>query len=245
RRGIDVEVWNAGFPGWTSLENLIALAIRDRDLQPDWIILFQGINDLQPATHQPFDRQYEQGHADSAHRTLGFDLQPPAWHQRSLLLETLSDALWGASNPWDAVDRQGSEPQPLSVVPEAAVVVFERNLRSFAALSQDLGARLVLVPQTLRLRQGHLARDRTLLTDWLPGLIPDAAKAALDQLTAVEQRLAEEGVGLFADPAFDTWPDAEWDDAMHFSASGSERFASFLEGLLVAELSQVAIGGED
>ena len=46
QRGLRAEVWNAGFPGWTSQENLISLAIRDLDLEPDWIILFQGINDL-------------------------------------------------------------------------------------------------------------------------------------------------------------------------------------------------------
>ncbi|HET9210102.1 MAG TPA: SGNH/GDSL hydrolase family protein, partial [Thermoanaerobaculia bacterium] len=83
--GGKVEVWNAGFPGWTSQENVIALAIRDLDLAPDLAVLYQGINDLQPAAHQPFDPQYEHGHAELARRALGLELPPPSWLARSLL----------------------------------------------------------------------------------------------------------------------------------------------------------------
>src|SRR5262245_56768948 len=70
--GPTTEGWNAGFPGWTSLENLIALALRDIDIHPDVVLLFQGINDLQPASHTPFDPQYADFHVDLMQRALGF-----------------------------------------------------------------------------------------------------------------------------------------------------------------------------
>ncbi len=233
--GHPVEVWNAGFPGWTSLENLISLAIRDGDLEPDWIVLFQGINDLQPATHRPFDRQYERGHAELTYRSLGFELAPLAWHRRSLLLETLRDRLQGPQDPWEALrPAAAGAPRRPGVAPEA-VAVFERNLRTFAALARSRGARLVLVPQALRVRAGHAAADRALLSQWIPGVAPDDAPAALDALNAVARRLASEGLGTLVEPAYDAWPDTSWSDPMHFSEQGSRRFAELLAEALGAE----------
>ncbi len=229
--GRAVEVWNAGFPGWTSQENLISLAIRDRDLRPDWIVVFQGINDLQPASHTPFDGQYEHGHADIAHRTLGFELEPLAWHQRSLLLELLRGLLGDTPNPWDKV-RPGDPAQTVqSAIPRAAVAVFERNLRSIIALGRDHEARIVLVPQTIRLRRRYLAEDQSLLKQWIPGLAPEVAVSELEKLNQVGLRLAAES-GLHLQPNFVDWPDTAWDDAMHFSPEGSRRFAELLASVL-------------
>ncbi len=234
--GHPVEVWNAGFPGWTSQENLISLAIRDRDLQPDWIVVFQGINDLQPASHVPFDRQYENGHADIAHRTLGFDLEPLAWHQRSLLLEFLRDALGDQTNPWDRV-RPASPNQPIqSVVPPAAVAVFERNLRSIIALGRQHEARILIVPQSIRLRVEYLADDRSLLAQWIPGLAPEVAVAELEKLNLAGESLAVPGWVLHVAPPYQAWDDADWDDAMHFSADGSRRLARLLAEALAPRL---------
>ena len=95
KRGAGVEVWNAGFPGWTSLENTLSFALRDRDLAPDVVLLYAGINDLQPGAHQPFDRAYEHGHAELARRALGFELAPPSLWSRSVLLERVADRLRG------------------------------------------------------------------------------------------------------------------------------------------------------
>jgi hypothetical protein len=45
-RDRDVAMFDAGFPRWTSLDNLISLAIRDLDVAPDIAFLFQGsLND--------------------------------------------------------------------------------------------------------------------------------------------------------------------------------------------------------
>ena len=65
------DVANAGFPGWTSLESLISLEIRDVDLAPDVVIVFAGINDLQPAGHVPFASDYSIGHAEFLPRVVG------------------------------------------------------------------------------------------------------------------------------------------------------------------------------
>ncbi len=241
-RGIEIEVWNAGFPGWTSLENLLSLAIRDGDLHPDLILVYQGINDLQPASSQPFDRQYETGHADLARRALGFELPPLRWHQRSLLLERARDLIMAPGNPWERMRPATPHPAtphpatPLSGISAPAVEVFERNLRSFQALARMHGARLLWVPQALRLRVGAEENDRRYLTDWIPGLEPEAAAGELEKLNDVVRRLAAEGPGRLIDPRYAEWPDAEWHDPMHFSPRGSRRFARFLSDAVASEL---------
>ncbi len=236
--GLAVEVWNAGFPGWTSLENLISLALRDRELRPDLVVFFQGINDLQPASNLPFDRQYETGHAELSRRALGFELPPLRWHQRSLLLEKARDLLVGPADPWQRM--QPPAPPRQAAIPPAAVEVFERNLRSFQALALVHGARLMWVPQAIRLRAGALDNDRSYLANWISGLEPEAAPAELDKLNAVLRRLAAEGPGRLLDPGYADWPDAEWDDPMHFSARGSQRFARYLSAAVAAELGPEA-----
>lgn len=45
--GQKVEVINAGVPGYNSLQNLKNYELRIKHLEPDYIVLYQGINDLQ------------------------------------------------------------------------------------------------------------------------------------------------------------------------------------------------------
>ena len=71
RLGPRVDVANAGFPGWTSLESLISLETRDLDLGPDLVVVCSGVNDLQPAGHVPFTPDYSAGHAEILPRVLG------------------------------------------------------------------------------------------------------------------------------------------------------------------------------
>jgi lysophospholipase L1-like esterase len=235
--GERVEVWNAGFPGWTSVENLISLAVRDADLQPDIVLLFQGINDLQPASHRPFDRQYVEGHAEVSRRALGLDRQPLAWTERSLLLEAARDAIFGAEDPWDRV-RAAAEAggRRGELAPEAAEV-FARNVRSFVALVRGHGGIPVLATQVLRLRAATEPQDREYLAGWLAGLDPGAAPAALEVLNDVFRRVAEEDEVLLVDAAGELeWRDEHFADPMHFSAAGSRQLAELVASRLAPVL---------
>lgn len=230
RRGCEVEIWNAGFPGWTSVENTISLMLRDLELEPDWVVLFQGINDLQPASLEPFDRHYE-GHAEEARRAMA-ELPPRPWYGRSLLLEKLSprtkNDLWQRIGPGDG---HGERAQRLS---DSAVRVFDSHIRSFIRLA---GVRVALMTQTLRLRQAHAEQDRRYLAGWMPGLEPEAAPGQLERLNDVLRTAAQQQGGVdLIDAARDVeWTDADFADAMHFSAAGSRRLAGFLAPILLAQ----------
>lgn len=222
--GRPIEVWNAGFPGWTSQENVISLAIRDLDLRPDLVVLYQGINDLQPAAHQPFDPQYEKGHAELARRALGLELPPPSWLGRSLLVEKLR----GPADPWQALAAPEGGERQARISPEG-VAAFERNVRSFAALARSRGAEVLLVTQPMRLRAAHRESDLAYLAGWYPELRPEAASAELERLNEVLRRLAGEGIGTLADAAREIgWRDEDFGDPMHYSEEGRRKLVDYL-----------------
>ena len=235
--GSNAEVWNAGFPGWTSQENLISLAIRDLDLAPDLVILYQGINDLQPASHVPFDPTYEHGHAELAHRALGLELQPPSWPARSLLLERLGDATHGPSDPWNALAAASSSGPRREEIGPAGLATFERNLRSIVALARSRGARVLLVTQPIRIRAARRKADLRYLADWYPELEPNAAPAQLERLNDVTRKLAAEGLATLADAAREVpWEDQDFSDPLHTGDSGRRRLVDFLAPRVEAAL---------
>jgi len=228
--GHPIEVWNAGFPGWTSQENVISLAIRDQDLAPDLAILYQGANDLQPAAHQPFDPMYEHGHAELTRRALGLELPPPSWLGRSLLVEKLRELANGPADPWRSLERPdlADVPRRSQIAPES-VAVFERNVRSFAALARSRGARVLLVTQPVRIRAAQRAADLAWLAGWYPGLKPETVPQELERLNDVLRRLGSEGIGTLADADHDiSWSDGDFGDPLHYTGEGRRKLVEYL-----------------
>lgn len=218
RRGLPVEVWNAGVPTWTSVESLISLALRDVDLAPDLVVFYHGINDLQPASFQPFQADYEAGHPRLARSALGIVARPPPPWQRSLLLTTLEP------KPEATAAGPGRERAPA-----AALDAFARNVRSFVAVAASAEAATLLVTQPMRLRREHREADERYLEDWLPGWRGEAAPRELERFNDVLRRAPLELDAAVADAAADVrWRDEDFGDAVHYTRSGAEKLALFL-----------------
>lgn len=242
RRGQPAEVWNAGVPGWTSLENVISLASRDLDLEPDLIVLLQGVNDLQPAAWLPFDRQYEQGHAELVRRHLGLDLGPLSLVDRSALLETLNDLLHGPRDPLHVlvrVKRVELGTSSRTAVPPEAFATFERNIRSLLSIARDHHIAVVLVTQLTRIRAAVADSDKALIGIWIPGLLPAAVPGQMQKMNDVLRRLSTSAGPRLVDLTRDSgWQDVDFDDPWHFSATGSEHFARLLADPVQQELER-------
>lgn len=217
-----VEVWNAGFPGWTSLENAISFVQRDASLEPDLVILYQGINDLQPASHAPFDPGYEAGHALLARQSLGLEGTALGWAHRSLLVESVRSRLFGKTDPWRALTGSGAQGPRSSRIPDEAVRAFTRNVRALVAMSTDRGASVLLVPQKL---VGDRPQDLEYLRGWIPGLDPGRAAHELERFNEalVVVGLVGPDVRLMESPP---WRPGHFVDPMHTSEAGSELLAS-------------------
>ncbi len=221
-----VEVWNAGFPGWTSLENAISLVVRDLDLRPDVIVLYQGINDLQPAAAVPFSREYDGAHPAVVRQSLVLDPPHfPLW-ERSVFIEQMRTLLFGprqfSMGPVARVER-------VQRIPDEAVDTFRRNVRSILALARGVGARVVFATQPLRIRAGHEGEDRYYVEHWIPGLAAAATPGELERLHDVLRSFDREPDVTVIDVAHDVpWADEDFKDAMHFSDAGSAKLATFL-----------------
>ena len=227
RRGLRVEVWNAGFPGWSSVENVISLAIRDVDLAPDIVTLLQGFNDLQPATQAPFNRQYEGFHTRAMRATNGIDMPRVPWYQHSLLLERVRTFVLGPQ-PLVATLPGQTDIVMRDSIPDEAVRVFERNIRSFIALARAHGASVVLVTQPVRLRAASAEADARWLEPWIPGLRGNRLPGELERLNNVLRDLASDEVSV-ADAARDiAWTDDDFGDPVHYRPSGSSKLALFI-----------------
>ncbi len=229
-------MWNAGFPGWTSLESLIALETRDLELGPDVVVLYQGINDLQPAAHEPLDPQYEAFHVPMQLGYLGFETPSIAWYERLVLLELARNAVFGERPP--AI--QGLPARPPSTrttLTPGALRVFARNVRSIVAVAREHGARVVLVTQPLRRRDAGWASDRKVLETWIPDLDPEAAFPALDALNDLLRLVARTDGVVLADAARDVaWTDRDFADPMHTTGYGSMKLAHFLAPVVASLL---------
>ena len=233
------DVVNAGFPGWTSLESLVSLETRDLDLQPDLVVVFSGVNDLQPAGHVPFAPDYSVGHAEILPRVTGVAPVPMRFVSRLVFVEWLR----GRLKPLDREEAaEGYTPSyewkggpKRDDIPAEAVAVYERNLRSTIAVASSHGARTLLVAQTARLRAGHEKADLAWLEGWTPGLTAKGYLAGLARYNAVAKKLGDEGLALFLDPfGAEGFTDAHFQDPVHFSPAGSELFAKTLAAFVDA-----------
>jgi lysophospholipase L1-like esterase len=228
--GPGTDVVNAGFPGWTSVQSLIALELRDVDLSPDLVVVYSGINDLQPAGHVPFARDYSLGHGEILPRVLGAVEPPLPLVARSVFVEWLRGRLGRLPGPADdgyapAWDWKGGARS--DTVSEAAVAVYARNLRSTVAVARAAGARTLLVVQTARLRAGREQEDRAYLTSWTPGLTAEGYLDGVRRFAAAARGLAGEGAAAVFDPFADGgFDDGDFGDPIHFSPAGSRKFAA-------------------
>jgi lysophospholipase L1-like esterase len=227
-RGRAVEVWNAGFPGWTSLENLIAFESRDLELGPDLVVLYQGINDLQPAAHEPADPSYADFHAALQRASIGVDIPPLPWWDRLVLVERARDALFGPRRLEIGGAPGASGPLRRTLTADG-VRVFERNVRSLIGVAHAHGVRVLLATQPLRRRAAHWDRDVEVFQFWVPDLEPDAVFGEMERLNDVLRRLAADGQAALADVARDVaWTDGDFLDPMHTNGPGSQKLATFL-----------------
>jgi lysophospholipase L1-like esterase len=232
--GRTVEVWNAGVPGWTSLENLIALEIRDVDLSPDLVLLYQGINDLQPGAQEPFSAQYEGVHAEAMRIVLGIGLPGLPWYERSVLFEKVRDAFGLTPPTTGAVSTATKRHERL---PAEAVATFRRNVRSFVAVARAHGARVLLATQPLRLRAGHEQEDVAYLERWIPDLAGTAAPRELERLNQTLRELAVGPDVLLADVTRDIpWSDGDFSDPMHYTNAGRAQLVAFFASRVPAAL---------
>jgi hypothetical protein len=233
-----VEVINAGVPGYSSWEMLISFEFHLLDLQPDLLLVYEGINDLYPRLVRP--SQYD-GMATSkgVWRTDAPVIPASALYRFLAIRFGWMDDPTSAQSQFDRsfsaeychFDASYTRCDNFDMAPDAVLAAnppryFERNMRSLVSLALSKS-----VP--------------VMLSSWayFPSAIPEVANGTFMTLAFVQQTVAEHNRilrNVAADlrvPFYDlaaTLPTnrAFWVEGMHLTPAGAHEqavlFADFL-----------------
>jgi lysophospholipase L1-like esterase len=204
RPDLDLEVVNAGMPSYTSAESLANLAFRCLDLEPDAIVVYQGVNDYRVRVYGNFDSAY--------------------FHWRKVWNGTADDWETGEGEMAGGINQyiQHMPPEPKGDqeknVARAGTGTYRRNLTSIAGIAAAHGVRTVFVSTTVD-EKGT----------WTPELMVSSIK----EHNRVMRDVAAEQSALFIDldPQF---PQAgNFHDPVHLNAQGTALKARLIaDGLL-------------
>lgn len=152
----NVEVINAGVPGYESFQTLINLQFKALELNPDLIIYYHGVNDVGARLVSP-----ETYHSDNSHIKRPWQERSNPVFLKSILLRFIMTRLTGISfEPaisqffWKDTSLEGLMSEeyhpilgdtPINTLKKNKPIYFQRNLESAIAISRHYGIK-VLVP---------------------------------------------------------------------------------------------------
>ena len=219
--GVDVEVLNLGIGGWTSAEAVAAFAMVGLSYSPDLVVVHCVNNDLEPMRAMTPEVDYS--HYRRAMNVVQTDAGAARFRQDSGDVIDAVIAKWSKLYVYAKLFQSGQVPPRASLHAlttwsndtrpepgERGVAIFQRNLRSIAALASANGARTVLATMPA-------------LSTKRPG-IPMVPDGHLRSLEAQNQRLrdlaASEG-WILADLAqLSTELTPYYEDAIHVDFEG-------------------------
>jgi len=214
RPDLDIEVVNCGVPSYTSAESLANLAFRVLDLQPDAIVLYEGINDWRVRPYRNFDSAY-------FHFRKVWDGSTKGWQageaggEMANGINPLIQYLTPADNGNGAENAKRNGPW-----------AFKRNLQSICGIAKAHGVKVVLVSNVT--------------ADSSPYMKPKEFQALVDGIAehnGVVRDVAQEQGALFVDLAAVYPHDRElFVDPVHNNPAGAEVKARIIADALVKDL---------
>jgi lysophospholipase L1-like esterase len=238
--GADVEVWNAGVPGYTTAENVIYMSLRLVDFHPDLFVLYEGYNDFKPNRYPGFESDYSHWRDRAA---------PPARDPLERVrtytkLRSLWTRIHGGADAEARDPRSGEKLRRWDTVSEEGLETFRRNLRTMIAVARSAGASVALATFA------HPCTDENLkahpgLFSYLPGYLPNltwkGTLDAFDRYNDTVRSVAGEEHVLLADAARAVPPDAGlFVDHVHFNPKGADLFARVVAGSVEGALRREA-----
>ncbi|HZL98764.1 MAG TPA: GDSL-type esterase/lipase family protein, partial [Planctomycetota bacterium] len=199
----DIELVNAGVPSYTSAEDLPNLAFRCLDLQPDAILIYQGINDFRTRGYRNFDPAY-------FHYRKIWDGGTRTWVE--------GEGELGGINAF--IQHKPPEPNgdQAENVRRAGTGAYRRNLTSMAGIAKAHGVRCIFVTSIIDKQNEYVT--------------PVVLDGIAEQNEVMRQVAAEQGV-LLVDLAAVYPSGDYFVDAVHNNAAGATEKARIIaDGLL-------------
>ncbi len=141
----NVQVINAGVPGYNSWESLINLQFRVLDLEPDLIIIYQNTNDVHTRLVIP-----DAYHGDNSGARTQWHEPPIKWWEYSTALRIISRKLdWSEQvRLRDFVDApttvENTGAAPVAALQQNPPIYFQRNLSNMIAVAKENEIKVIL-----------------------------------------------------------------------------------------------------
>lgn len=231
----NVEVVNAGVLGYTTWESLTNLEFKVLELQPNLVIYYEAINDvdqrmytdpgcfggIQPlrglsVLHGMWKTQYDQIFPSALYRFIAINL---GWMKNPTALDFAFDA------PTVQADCQSATPvtqeQALAANPP---IYYERNLRNIIAIAQANGVKVMI------------SRWIYPTSKLVSFALPDYMLQAAEDHNAIAKKLADEmGVPYYDLAADFKYGADEWWTGVHMTAKGLHQQASLYAAYLIKQ----------
>lgn len=231
-----VQVINAGAAGYSSWESLLNLQLRVLPLQPDLVVVCDGINDVPPrlVPHEDYRRDnsgYQKWFALREFASHQPQVMPHRWWDHSMLAHYVSVKL-GASAPRGV----GARPRTDSLLSSATLasnppVFFESNLEQMAVLAQHCRVGIMFAT----------AAHSRAYDDYVVGPVYELGIAQNnDAIRRVGRRL---NVPVFDFDLVMPGDKAYWADNAHVNAQGAARQAA-LFGRYIREHFRIPPGNK-
>jgi lysophospholipase L1-like esterase len=236
----NVEVINLGVPGYNSLDSVVNLATRGLALEPDLIIVYDGVNDIadrlyeDPACYQTDTPLFGIGKNRGTWQPASRELPPSALYRfAALQFGWMEDPTTITGN----MGITGWCPPASEIVADVSVlaqkppIYFERNERSIAAIAQSGGVQILFssIAWDVAAARQALAADPSLKGT-------ETLMLAIDEHNALIQKIAEETGALFVDLAGEMGDGPYFQgDQLHQSAEGTRRQAEIYARYLIEQ----------
>lgn len=239
----NIEVINAGVPGYTSAECLINFSMRVMDLEPDLVVIYLGYNDFKPNRHPGFSSDY-------AHWRIPGERATPTgfWADVSEVLERRS--LFYYKLRWNLPEYLAKMQPPRVVerfprhdaVSDEGVATFKRNMESIITIARANEIDVGLAMEALCISREHYEVNPEWYIDvlnFVPTLSIDGLLDAKGRYTAAVSQLAEDHALPFLNGA-DVVPvdTAYFKDHVHLNIKGHRTLAQGMSDMLEAHLTK-------
>ena len=241
RGGYEVEVINAGVPGYRLVDNIIRLQTELYRLRPDVIVFYESHNDIFNAFHLG---------VESPPQTNTPDQMPVVtpwrrWLERHSLLYDKVLSRFLAVNFQRAsraeMPRASSGDSLLKATLESGVASFDRDLTSFVLIAQSLGARVV-IPEVVHVTGPRVEaepdpRIRGLWSSSVPFAPPETILRAYVRYDDVARAVAAKRRATYIPTVDFGLAGPRWyspGDPIHFNNAGAERMGKSMARALVA-----------
>ena len=219
--GSDYKVFNLGVPGYSTMEAIIQLTTIVPELDPDYIIIYEGWNDIRSYHAEPQTPDYY-WHGMSQKSNLQIE-NKSFWNNFFVvnLTRVVRERFSHLSSSESAVRNVFSEPD------RYVDSIYTRNLKTIKILCDHLHSKSIFIPQILNVEAFNASGS---LTDgWTPKILNKQMPVLMSSFNALMVKtILEDNQTQIANVLDFKWQSYHFADNGHFNKKGGEVFAKFL-----------------